>query len=425
MTKLNCRYCTFDLSEVKPSLDLGELYPSNFITESTEEMKTYPLTLVECPDCGLVQLTTSVDRNKLYRQYWYRSGINSSMRKALKDIALDVDRYISYNYTKTDKPIVVDIGCNDGTMLGMVGSRCLNPPIKVGFDPAKNLAEEAEKNCDIFVNDFFSFDKYWKLGIPNASVITAIAMFYDLEDVDSFVEDVTNILDIGGIFIIQLTDLTTTLKINAIDNVCHEHLEYYSLNFLSRMARDFNLSIEDVSFNTVNGGSMRVTFSKKVIQGITAKVVQELVDEYNYYKTDGLKKLDSRIKTIAETLTTFLKVIKRENKTIAVMGASTKGNTLLQYFGIDNQLIDHAAEVNKEKFGLKTVGTNIPIISEEESLAKKPDYYLVLPWHFIDNFIEHHMEYLMNGGMFVVPLPIPRVYWYDMYHRKVDSYELS
>lgn len=400
----NCRLCGGAFEEV---LDLGLTYPSEFVDEQAEQVKV-PLTLVKCVDCDLVQLKHTVNQDKLYRQYWYRSSLNNSMVTALQNIVTEIELYQKL------KPgdVLVDIGCNDGILFSLYSNR--EARVMVGFDPAKNLASEAKTRCDYFFNDYFTAAGYDELELPKASVVTSIAMFYDLEDPHSFIEDVASILADDGMWVIQMTDLVSMLEINAFDNISHEHLEYYSLTVLDSLLLEHRLEISHVEFNQVNGGSIRVYVHKECALP-SWQYICALEAEENFFDSsnDPFKEFKERTEDIKRIVVGCIVDEVANGKTVAVMGASTKGNTLLQYFGLDDSLISHAAEINKEKFGKRTIGTNIPIIDEQYSLALHPDYYLILPWHFIDNFIERNMNYLKKGGKFIVPMPTPVVYYYS------------
>lgn len=390
-----CRICKGDLEVV---LDLGSIYPSAFLhpnEEVTEDSKA-PIVLAQCKECGLVQLKHTVELDSMYRQYWYCSSLNKSMISSLKEITeeLETKEYIK-NYD-----ITLDIGCNDGTLLNLYTKNVM----KIGFDPALNLVKPA---C-LFVNDYFSAKKYFEI-LPTdntkANVITAIAMFYDLPDPVKFVEDVSLVLHKDGVFILQLTDLYSMMKINAFDNICHEHLEYYKLSDIKPLLESKGLEIIDISYNKVNGGSVRVTSAFSGTHPITQNVDIYLNEEKEYFEShkdmftnlsDVIGKTEKKIKSIIST-----------HSKVMILGASTKGNTLLQVCNITDKQIPFAAEVNKEKFGLRTVGSNIKIISEEEVFSMRPDYLLVLPWHFIDSIkkSEKIKAFLGGGGKLISPLP--------------------
>ena len=394
-----CRICKGDLEVV---LDLGSIFPSAFLhtNEKVTEDSKAPIVLAQCKECGLVQLKHTVELDSMYRQYWYCSSLNKSMVSSLKEITDEIEAkgYIN-NYDLT-----LDLGCNDGTLLNLYTKNIM----KVGFDPALNLARP---DC-LFVNDYFSSEKFFdSMGTSQlkANVITAIAMFYDLPDPVRFVEDVSLVLHKDGVFILQLTDLYSMMKINAFDNICMEHLEYYKLSDIKSLLNRVNLEIIDVSYNMVNGGSVRVTSAFSGTHPITQNVERYLKEEKEYFETHknmftNLKKIIGKTK---KHLLAMVDTASKNSSRIFILGASTKGNTLLQLCDITNKLIPFAAEVNKEKFGLRMVGSNIEIISEEEALSMLPGYFLVLPWHFIDSLKEFKKlkAFLESGGKLITPLP--------------------
>lgn len=398
-----CRNCGGHISMM---LSLGELYPSMFVKEQGEYEKV-PLVIGECDDCRLAQLMYEYDLDKMYKeQYWYQSSLNKSMVKDLEDVAVK-----SWNKVITSSNnIVVDIGCNDGTLLEQF--RKLNSNIiTVGFDPAPNLKEKAENRMDRFINDYFSAQAFLDLGIEKkADIITSIAMFYDLPDPNSFIRDVMEILDDGGVWVIQFTDLYSMLKNNAVDNICHEHLEYYSLNVLARMLDNNGLQIFDVEYNKVNGGSLRVYVNFQNTREMKQEVVDALIEEAEYLNEfqNYYKSFVRRVGKEFTALKKFLIQEREKGKTIALYGASTKGNTFLQLADITKELVSYAVEVNPDKYGLRTIGTDIEILPEEH--APRPDYYLVPIWHFIDNIVDRNIQLMNRGTGFIVPLPEFKVY---------------
>jgi len=392
--------CRIDGSDLEDVLDFGNLYPSNFVGKGNAKVKA-PLVLCKGKTSNLVQLKHTMDRDILYRNYWYRSDLNKSMVESLKDIVTEAQ-------TKIDilaGDVVLDIGANDGTMLSMFPDHS----ITVGFDPANNLKKIAKTRCTHYINDYFTADKY--PVVEKAKLITSIAMFYDLEDPNKFIEDVKSVLAYTGVWVIQMTDLLSMMKVNAFDNIVHEHLEYYSLETLNNLLRKHWLRIFDVSYNDVNGKSIRVYIGHEGYRTTGRSVVKALAEERKYMRSfkNPWTAFSERVEKIKETTVSFIHSEVNKGKRIYGMGASTKGNTTLQYFGLTPNEIIAIAEVNKDKFGLKTVGTGIPIISEEEALKAQPDYFFVLPWHFIDNFVERNQEYLEAGGAFIVPCPEPAV----------------
>lgn len=398
-TIYHCRVC--GSAEFEDVINLGDLAVSSFVREGERGIKA-PLNLVKCKQCGLHQLKDTVDLDKMYRQYWYKSSLNSSMLRDLANVVKSVEEIIDLK----EGDIVVDIGCNDGSMFDFYTTSGL---YKCGFDPALNLQEEAKKHCTWFVNDYFSAEKF-PYATAKAKVVTAIAMFYDLEDPMRFLRDVVSILDQDGVFVVQLTDLYAMYKTNAFDNICHEHLEYYSLKVLLKMFNDAGLKIFKVVRNKVNGGSLRVyaQHTNGPYEVDPSLYTEWGVEEYYFRSPEGSPQaFRERVENIKKAIMWFLEDTRIYGETVYVMGASTKGNTLLQYFGIDDKLIQYAAEVNSDKYGLYTVETSIEIIPEEEALLEHPDYFLILPWHFIENLVEKHYDYLESGGRFIIPCPAP------------------
>lgn len=316
------------------------------------------------------------------------------MVTSLKDVVNDVLSKVQLSEGDT----VVDIGCNDGTMLGMFS----DDVHKIGYDPSLNLKRSGDFT---FINDYFSASTY-KL-FPKARIITAIAMFYDLPDPVDFTKDVASILDNDGIFVVQFTDLISMFKATAFDNICHEHLEYYRLVDVKNILELAGLELIDVSYNDVNGGSLRVTAAHKGARPVLQSVQNSLNSEAEYLAKHTFSDFTKEIDTLRLKTTHFLKWAKEKGNTVHLLGASTKGNTLLQVLGITNEFVEFAAEVNSDKFGLKTAGSDIPIISETDSLVKHPDYYFVPVWHFKASILRSPKiyDYLKSGGSLVFPLP--------------------
>ena len=393
---------------------LGELFVSDFLKEGENprsgkvEMK---LMLEETT--GAVKLEKSAPPDSMYGKYWYRSGVNGTMKAELNDIVRSILNVIKFK----ENDLWIDIACNDGTLLSFVPREF----IKVGIDPADDSYKaESEKVSNLIIQDFFSADvfKRSKFGKLKAKVVTSIAMFYDLSNPKLFIDDIAEVLDQDGLWVLQLSYTPLMLDQLAFDNICHEHIYYYSLFNLKALLNQSGFDVVDVQLNDVNGGSFRVYAMK---QNANKRVfgTQPYRDVCNvrtksllaYEDTLGLDKTATwldffyRINSLKKDLVNFIVEEKSKGKTIWGYGASTKGNTLLQYFGLDHNLIDGIAERSIHKFGLRTIGTNIPIYSEDEMRRAKPDYLLVLPWHFINEFIDREKDYLDGGGKFIVPCP--------------------
>jgi len=394
-----CRACNSE--NLIKVLDLGYIFPSTFIT-GIEYLERSPLVLAKCGDCELVQLKHTVNMDSMYRKYWYKSGINVDMRKALMDIVNNITSRIDIK----DNDVILDIGCNDGTMFDYYP----NYVIKVGFDPAFNLAREAKNHCDIFINDYFSAEKFPSLS-KRAKIVTTIAMMYDLPDPNKFVEDIKSVLDVGGLWVSQFTDLLTMLRLNEFTTICHEHLEYYSIEWIIEFLKRHGLEVWDIQRNDVNGGSVRFYISYPSVFTVTPSVTDFLNDEKKYMSSfkDPIVSFAERVETVRHKFMTFLNESMITSKTVMGLGASTKANTLLQYFGVNDKLISCIGEVSKDKFGLKTVGTNIPIVPEGEVLKAKPYCIVVFTWQFKSFFMNLLKDYIQNDGNVLFPLPNPEI----------------
>ena len=327
------------------------------------------------------------------------------MREALADVATKA--------YQTVKPvagdIVVDTGCNDGTLLRSYPRAELR---LVGFEPAENLVEDARKGTDYVFNDFFKAGVFTeKFSDEKAKIITSVAMFYDLDDPNGFVIDIVKCLAPDGIWVVQQNYLTTMLQKNGFDNIGHEHLEYYSLSTMERLLTKHRLEIFDVETNDVNGGSFRtyVCHRERYPVRESVSLLKQKEDLLRLNSRDAYHAFANNIREIRSQLNRLIKTEVERGKTVYVYGASNRGNTILQYCGLNYRLISKATDANREKWGRKTVGTKIPIVSKEEARRDKPDYFLILPHHFLDEIKREEKSYLEHGGKFIVPLPEVRI----------------
>jgi len=401
--------CRISGEELDPLFSLGDLYVSNFI-EPQEKSKDFikgNLTLAKGKRSGLVQLTESTDFDTMYRNYWYNSGTNQSMTNQLSDIVENIKRRVQLDPGSS----WLDIGCNDGTLLSFVPSDMW----KVGCDPS-NSTRKAIDRVNVLIPDYFSYESCQ--GEGKFQVITAIAMFYDLEDPAQFLKNIYQSLERDGLLVIQMSYLPLMLQQMAFDNICHEHLTYYSLTVLNRLLEAHGFTVVDCEINDTNGGSFRVYAQKKdaLPQSFGTAPFRDVAN----FRVESILHYESRldlefgitysnfmfqIQELKEDLIDLLTDLKRKGKTIWGYGASTKGNTLLQYFGLDHTMIDAIADRQTIKWGLKTVGTEIPIHSERDMHTANPDFLLILPWHFVYEFTQREKEFLDSGGKFIVPCP--------------------
>lgn len=352
--------------------------------------------------CGLLQMEYTVPPEVLYSAYWYRSGTNQTMRNHLSEIAREAAQVCG----KPDA-LVLDIGCNDGTLLNSY------PPTfrRIGVDPS-DVAQEIEDEIEVIRDLFPSVDLLERLSGRKFDIVTAIAMFYDLEDPIAFTRGVREVLADDGLWVFEMSYMPLMIERNAYDTICHEHLEYYSLAVVEYVLRHAGMKVVNAVCNDINGGSIRCMATHTGNFRFRSDSYYQNIRHLRQREFDaGLdtdlpyRQFQERVNIHREDLNRVLRELKSAGKRIHLYGASTKGNTILQWCGIDSRIVDAAAERNPDKYGARTLGTEIPIISEEESRVMKPDYYLVLPWHFRDEFLEREREMLEGGTAMIFPLP--------------------
>lgn len=398
-----CRIC--GNTQLETVLDLGEqMLTGVFPREKNAQVTTGPLRLVKCTGddqvCGLLQMEHSYDLAEMYGEnYGYRSGLNASMVRHLHD---KVDRILSL-VTLRDGDLVVDIGSNDSTTLRAYPAE---GPVLVGIDPTGPKFQSYYPPHVHLIPEFFS-SALLKARFPEkkAKVVTSFSMFYDLEDPLAFMREIHEVLADDGIWVFEQSYMPTMLETNSYDTVCHEHLEFYALRQIKWMADRVGFKILDVEFNDVNGGSFSITVSKAGGNSDTLPLVQNLLDEEYKKELHTLKPYLAFAERVLQTrrdLLDFIDAAKAAGKTVAALGASTKGNVLLQYCGLTTAQVQSVGEVNPEKFGCYTPGTWLPIIPEQDLLSGKPDFVIVLPWHFRQFFI-HNKK--LAGVNLVFPLP--------------------
>jgi C-methyltransferase C-terminal domain/Putative zinc binding domain/Methyltransferase domain len=398
----NCRLCNG--ARIVNVLDLGKQALTGIFPKSKEEeVPAGPLQLCKCADCDLVQLRHNYDLGKLYGEtYGYRSGLNQSMVRHLHQ---KVEKIRSLVHLSGDD-LVVDIGSNDSTLLQAYPKGLT----LVGIDPSGPKFKQYYPQHVRLIPDFFSaglVERFYP-G-KRAKVITSIAMFYDLERPQDFVDEVARVLDDEGIWVFEQSYLPFMLDTNSYDTICHEHVEYYSLHQIKWLLDRAEMKIIDIEFNDINGGSFSVVASKKTARHVAADALisRTLEDE----QRRGLSSIETytrfgqRIADHRKKLIFLLRELKLQRKKVIGYGASTKGNVLIQYCGINADLIPCIAEVNPDKFGAYTPGSRIPIVSEAEARAMKPDYFLVFPWHFKAEILNREQAFLQAGGQLILPLP--------------------
>lgn len=380
-------------------MDLTGVFPKS----KEEKITRGPVDLVWCPDSGLLQMKQTYNLEEMYGDnYGYRSGLNSSMVSHLKQKIKTLENIVKLN----DSDLVIDIGSNDATSLKSYKGNHR----KVGIDPTGKKFKQFYTNDITLIPDFFTAEKF-RMLFPNekAKVITSIAMFYDLESPLDFVRDIASCLEDEGIWHFEQSYMPSMLKTNSYDTICHEHLEFYSLKVVKNMLSKHGLRIIDVQMNSINGGSFAVTACKEKATYISNEpIINWLLQQEDQMGLETSKpyiEFAERAFLHKKNLVELIDALVKDGKKVFGYGASTKGNVLLQFCNLTAKHIPYIAEVNEEKYGSYTPGSHIPIISEKEAKAMKPDYFLVLPWHFKNNIIAREKEFLANGGKFIFPLP--------------------
>lgn len=409
ITKINhCRLCNSE--NLVSVFDFGvQALSTRFPGPGEPDAELVPLNLVQCKNCKLTQLTHNYDLDDLYRRgYGYRSGINETMRDHLAGIVKQLESYVKLDPEDT----VLDIASNDGTLLRSYQTKRLN---LVGIDPTIEQYKEYYPEGAFLSPDFFSRETFISTSPSDkAKVISSIAVFYDVPDPCRFVKDVASILDKDGVWVMEQSYLPMLVSDLSFDSICHEHLGYYCLKQIKYAVEKAGLRIFNVETNSMNGGSIRIFVghheSRHAVNQASLSRIERFEKEAMLDNPQTFRNFHSNVSNVGKELLKILKNAKTNGKKIHIYGASTKGNVLLQLFGIDLDLVDAAAERNEWKFGHRTPGTNIPIISEEKSRAERPDYYLILPWHFREEFIQRERDFINGGGKLIFPLPKVEVY---------------
>jgi len=384
--RTTCRACHAENFE--PVISLGDQYLVRFVPEIDLSLPKAPLDLVRCAQCGLLQLQHTVDPDLLFREFWYRSGINESMRDALKDIVHSVQGY-------RREGLWLDIGANDGYLLSQVPEKFK----RIACEPARNFHTELHKVADHVIEDYFTADNecLWRsTRVGGCDVITSAAMFYDLDNPDRFVADISNVLAPGGLWVNQLNDSPSMVQANAFDSICHEHLCYYDIFSLKELYARHGLVIVDVTHNDVNGGSMRVFAQKKVVG-----VLPMSLAHFRRVSSDDAHGFAVRTKKWKQAMGEILDV---PGKPWWLYGASTKGCVLLQYLDYQGAF-EAIADRNPSKHKLLMSGIWLPITDEDAMRAHKPQRLMVLPWAFREEFIKRERPLLDSGTVMVLPLP--------------------
>jgi hypothetical protein len=402
----HCRIC--DSSDLTDLFTFGDQFLATAFVRSNAEHPLagikVPLSVTLCRSCGLVQLKESVRRDLLFHDYFYRSNTNPMMRRALEEVAEDLSSHAALK----NGDFVLDVGCNDGTMLGFFDPRT----VRIGIEPARNIDWSGVDRSIHIVNDFFSKEVALKAsGGQLYRGISSVAMLYSVEDVNAFAAQIRELLTPDGVWCIQVSYLQSMLDTLSFYDICHEHLYYFTLGTLSRVLERHSLEIFDASTNDVNGGSLRLFATHRNgaqktnrLRNLTDTEVKRNLDNPETYA-----KFFGRVTAARKTICDYIRNENALGRMVVGLGASTKGNVLLQFFGLDRNWLPYISERNPDKVSLRTLGTDIELISEESARALSPSCMLVLIWFFKDEILKRERSYLEQGGKLLFPMPYPHL----------------
>lgn len=408
---------------------LGEQRVSDFPKPGEENAgPLVPIELELCGGCALIQQRHSVKADLYSGQYWFRSGSSSTNRAALRDVTVSIEQRA--NLRPGD--VVCDLGANDGTLLRSYG---VNPDwpsdalVRVGIEPAENLFKAGSEAADVWINDFWGrqscLARYREYVGRQAKVVTALGMLYDTESPGDFVRDVAGILHPEGVFVAQLMCARQTIEKNDVGNYAHEHLLFFTLNSLIDLFGRHKLQIFDLEENNVNGGSYRLWvrhINDSPEPFVSADGVRRIMAALTQEKKMGLDDPATwlahfeRMKANRDQLAEFVRKERARGRRIWIMCASTKGNTLAQWLGLDRDLVEAAADASEEKCGRVMVGSGIPIVGKGSFREANPDYAVLMPYAFLAEMCNEEVEWLRGGGRFVTPLPTPMLAWAGKTH---------
>ena len=390
-----CRLC--NKPGLKEIIDFGMMSLPTWPYSKEEGIKA-PLKFMACPSCFLGQLAHSIDQESLFREYWYRTGINDTMRSHMRTLAEAVSKEVHLG----DSDIVVDVGANDGTLLNNYKVGRL-----IGFEPS-NLCPK-EKTGILWINDFFDSKLLPAKDRGSVAALTSIAMFYYLDDPVGFAKIVESVLAPNGIWVCEMNYGLDMIKRGSFDHISHEHVTVWSAGLFNRVVQKTGLEIFRIERNELNGGSIRFWVGKPGIRPVEQSVRDTLAKEKGYFTLSTWRKFAQKVRKISKDLRKIILNLQNDDKLVMTYGSSTRGLTLLGAANLDSTLITAAVEKNTEKVGRFYGATQISVISEEEMRKTRPDALLILPYSFIAEFQKRERAYLDGGGIFVVPIPEPRV----------------
>ncbi len=400
----SCRSCeSFNIETI---LSLGILPLANALVSNKDinkQEKQYPLELVFCPKCSLVQINETVDPRILFSKYYYFSSFSDTMLQHSKKL---VDKLVK-EQGLTEENLVIEIASNDGYLLQYF--KTYNVPV-LGIEPAENVAKISEEKGIPTLCEFFNSETATKLKAENktADVIIGNNVLAHIAGLNDFIEGIRIILKDDGIGIFEFPYVRDMIDKNEFDTIYHEHLCYYSLSSIDNLFKNHHLIIVDIERTAIHGGSLRIKImheqhQDKITQNkeLLLKEEKELgLWQINYYQNFAKQAIQ-----IGRELKNLLIRLKAEDKSIAAYGAAAKGAVLTNYLDIGNDVIDFVADRNPHKQGFYMPGKKIPIVSPDYILEKQPDYLLIFAWNFAKEIMEQQKVYHKKGGKFIIPIP--------------------
>jgi len=400
----SCRICKN--KKLKTILDLGEMPLANAFLDEDQlgrEEFFYPLRVVWCESCGLLQIDEIVPPEILFRNYVYVSGTSEALRKHFEGLATEVVN----NFNLNSESLVVDIGSNDGTLLKEF--RKFGVQV-IGVEPAINIAKIAEENGIKTINYFFSEDTAKEIVKENgkADAVTATNVVAHTNDLDDLLNGIAHLLKDDGVFVIEVPYLVDLLDKVEFDTIYHEHLSYFAVRPLKRLFEAHDLKIIHVERVTIHGGTIRIFVSKKKSSYKINESVSQLISleiEKGLTEITAYKEFAERVEKLKADLVSLLQKLKSENRKVIGYGAAAKGNTLLNYYRVGPDLMEFIADLSPMKQNKFTPGTHIPVDNPERIYDAKPNYMVILAWNFADEIMEQQSKFKEMGGKFIIPVP--------------------
>ena len=415
---MKCKNC--NNKNLKKVFKIGKQPISSvFFNKPKTSLKKYSLDLYKCSKCDLVQFSSLPPLDDMYGLTY---GYNTSLSPLMVNHMKNKFKFLKLNYKKLLRGQILDIGSNDGTFLNLLNN--LKGVKLYGMDPSsKKFLNNYKKNITV-ITDFFSKKKLLENLSSNEikkkfNIITSYAMFYDIEDPNSFCDDIYNLLNDDGIWIVEFSYLPLLFKNLTYDQICHEHVTYYSLTTFNKIAKNNNMKVIDLSFNEINGGSIELICAKKNSKLKQKRIVAEILKTESNINKNIFNMFQDRVDNVKKTLLEFLKNIPF--KDIIGYGASTKGNIVLNHLNLNNKNLSYICDANPYKFNRYTPGTNIKIISKKDMRKRNPKYLLVLIWSFRSEVIKQEINYIKKGGKLIFHLPLLHIVDKNNYKKYLNA----